>query len=291
MTGFLRAAGRFGPTAAFVCLWSSGAIFIRLGLDHASPLAFLSLRFALALLAITVILRLQGRRWPRLDAWPRLLATGLLLVGAYAVCYMAAMDQGMTPGAVATIMGLQPVLTLVVTGGARSRRRVAGLALALAGLVAVVWQSLAAASLTPAGAGLALAALAAMTAGALLQKRSTIDPLTAMPVQYLAALALCLIVLPTEAVRFDAVPAVVLPLLWLALVISVGAQLLFYRLIRAGDLVNVTSLFYLVPAGTVLLDFAVFGTVPAPLALCGMAAILGGIGLVFGRGQPAAAKA
>ncbi|MEP6772784.1 MAG: EamA family transporter, partial [Polaromonas sp.] len=35
----------FGPTSLFVLLWSSGALFSKLGLQHASPFAFLALRF------------------------------------------------------------------------------------------------------------------------------------------------------------------------------------------------------------------------------------------------------
>ena len=71
-------------------------------------------------------------------------------------------------------------------------------------------------------------------------------------------------------------------LAWMGLVIT-GATLLLYRLIQAGNLVNVTSLFYLVPAGTALLDWMVLGNRLAPLALAGMAAILAGLGLVFRR--------
>lgn len=287
MTSSLRALGSFGPTAAFVCLWSSGAIFTRLGLDHASPLAFLALRFAIAFVVLAAIMRITRRPWPRRDQIPAVLATGVMLIGTYGICYMAAMGQGMTPGAIATVMGVQPVLTLMATGGVWEPRRLAGLGLALGGLVAVVWQSLAAATVTPLGAGFAIAALIAMTTGALMQKRSRVDPLAAMPLHYLAALGLCLIALPFAPVRLEMTMALLPALLWLALVISVGAQLLLYRLIRAGDLVDVTSLFYLVPVGTAVLDLLIFNTVPAPLALAGMGAILGGLALVFGRSQAA----
>ena len=37
------------PTALFVLLWSSGAIFSRWGLDDASPFVLLALRFGMAL--------------------------------------------------------------------------------------------------------------------------------------------------------------------------------------------------------------------------------------------------
>ncbi|MGE8602722.1 EamA family transporter, partial [Bordetella trematum] len=71
----------------------------------------------------------------------------------------------------------------------------------------------------------------------------------------------------------------------LGLGISVGATLLFYRLIQGGDLVNVTSLFYLVPVGTALLDYLLLGQALSGLAVAGMAAILGGLALVM-QGSP-----
>lgn len=63
--------------------------------------------------------------------------------------------------------------------------------------------------------------------------------------------------------------------------ISVVAQLLFYRLMQAGNLVNVTSLFYLVPVVTAIMDFLVLGNRLAPLGVAGMASILAGLVLVF----------
>jgi drug/metabolite transporter (DMT)-like permease len=69
-------------------------------------------------------------------------------------------------------------------------------------------------------------------------------------------------------------------------VISVFAQLLFYRLMQAGNLVNVTSLFYLVPVVTAVMDFLVLGNRLAPLGMAGMVSILAGLVLVF-RAAPA----
>ena len=60
-------------------------------------------------------------------------------------------------------------------------------------------------------------------------------------------------------------------------VVSVVAQLLLYRLIQRGNLVNVTSLFYLVPGVTVALDFLVLGNAMPALALLGMVFILAGV--------------
>jgi drug/metabolite transporter (DMT)-like permease len=58
-------------------------------------------------------------------------------------------------------------------------------------------------------------------------------------------------------------------------------------MIQAGNLVNVTSLFYLVPAGTAALDYLILGNRLSALSLAGMGAIL--LGLMLVLRHPAAA--
>ena len=65
------------------------------------------------------------------------------------------------------------------------------------------------------------------------------------------------------------------------------ATLLLYRLIARGNLVNVTSLFYLVPAVTAVMDFLIFGNRLAALSLLGMALIVIGLLFVFRQPSPA----
>ncbi|OXH84938.1 EamA family transporter, partial [Burkholderia multivorans] len=124
-------------------------------------------------------------------------------------------------------------------------------------------------------------ALGALTVGSLLQKRVRAAPADVLPLQNAIGLVLCAMVLPFRPIAFEVSWAFVVPLLWLGIVISVVAQLLFYRLMQRGDLVNVTSLFYLVPIVTTLMDAMWLGNRPAPLALVGMAAIVAGLALVF----------
>jgi drug/metabolite transporter (DMT)-like permease len=52
-------------------------------------------------------------------------------------------------------------------------------------------------------------------------------------------------------------------------------------MIQAGNLVNVTSLFYLVPAGTAVLDYLILGNRLSALSVAGMGAILLGLMLVL----------
>ena len=273
-----------GATSLFVLLWSSGAIFARLGLDHASAFAFLVLRFAIAF-GVLSILALARRRawWPAPGTRARIAAAGALLLGAYSICYFLALDHGVAPGVLASVLGAQPLVTLVITERRFSAVRAAGLGLALCGLVLVVYQSVVVAQLSVLGIGFALGALAGATAGAILQKQVTQPPEVVLPLQYGVALALCLVCAAFQPLRFEPTLEAAIALLWLALVISVAAQLLLYRLIRAGNLVNVTSLLYLVPITTAILDRLVLGNPVSPVNLAGMAAILAGLAMAFRR--------
>jgi drug/metabolite transporter (DMT)-like permease len=245
-------------TSLFVLLWSSGAIFSKWGLAHASPFAFLLIRFVIALCGLTLLVPLLKLKLPK-SGKPMLyaMATGVVLLGAYQIFYLLALDLKVTPGVMATIMGVQPILTVVIMERQRSTSRMFGLALGLAGLIMVVYQGIGLAGMSLAGMLFGLLALASMTFGSIMQKRITDNPLGTLPVQYLAGLLLC----------------------GMGLVVSVLATLLLYRLIARGNLVNVTSLFYLVPAVTAVMDYVFFGNRLATLSMFGMLLII--VGLVF----------
>lgn len=215
-----------------------------------------------------------GTRW-------QIVTTGLLLIGGYSICYFQSMAHGVTPGLLATLLGVQPILTLLLTERRFSTWRLMGVLLSLSGLMLVVYQSLILAKLSLLGIAFALGALLCMTFGALMQKRIQQSPAKVLPLQYLVTLGLYLCFVPFQPFYFEVNIGFLLPLLYLGLVISVGAQLLLYRLIRSGNLVNVTSLFYLVPVVTVILDYLLLNNAMPTLALIGMGAILAGLVLVF----------
>jgi drug/metabolite transporter (DMT)-like permease len=279
-----------GSTTLFVLLWSSGAIFAKWGLEYASAFAFLTLRFAFAL-AVLLLIAGYRRRWlPAPGTRGRVAAIGVLLTGAYSIAYLLALDYGVTPGVLATVLGAQPILTLLLVERRFSLARVAGLALAMTGLVLVVYQGIGLAGMPVIGMLFALAALGTVTVGAILQKGVQQAPMDLMPLQYGIALVMCLLLLPFQPVHIEPTAGLLVPLLWMALVISVGATLLLYRMLQRGNLVNVTSLFYLVPAGTAVLDYLVLGNRLGDLTLAGMVAILAGVALVFRTGTAPAAE-
>ena len=271
-------------TSLFVLLWSSGAIFSKWGLAHASPFAFLLIRFAIALLALVLLIPLMKFQMPRgRKAVGYALATGTVLLGAYQIFYLLALDLKVTPGVMATVMGVQPILTAVIMERHHSYSRSLGLGLGLAGLILVVYQGIGLAGLSWTGMLYALLALTSMTAGTLMQKRITQNPLGTLPLQYLAGLLLCALFVPFQPFHVEHSAGFVVPVLWMGLVVSVLATLLLYRMISKGNLVNVTSLFYLVPAVTAIMDYLIFGNKLAALSLLGMALIIIGLVFVFRR--------
>ena len=274
------------PTALFVLLWSSGAIFSRWGLDDASPFVLLALRFGVALVFLW-LLGWRERRWlPEPGTRAQVAGTGLLLVGGYSCAYFLALDQGLTPGALATILGVQPIATLLLQERRASAARLVGLGVAVGGLVLVVLDSLLRARVSFSGVGWALAALACITLGTIAQKRIALAPTRVLPLQCAVALLLCLAMLPVQWLRLNATPMLAVSVLWLGGVISVGATVLLYRMLRSGNLVNVTSLFYLLPGGTALLDWLLLRNRMAPLALLGLGLVVAGLLLVF-KARPA----
>jgi len=128
-----------------------------------------------------------------------------------------------------------------------------------------------------------LLALASMTLGSIMQKRIIDNPLGTLPLQYVSGLLLCAVFVPFQPFDFEQSASFYLPVLWMGLVVSLLATLLLYRLIARGNLVNVTSLFYLVPAVTAVMDYLIFGNRLALLSVLGMGLIVVGLGFVFRR--------
>ncbi|MGP4771951.1 DMT family transporter [Acinetobacter sp. PFS20] len=268
-------------TSIFVLLWGSAAIFTRWGLDNASPIALLILRFSTALIALSVLAIFRKRFLPKHGTRKQVLLTGLLMIAGYSICYFKAMAHGVTPGLMATIMGIQPILTLCLLEKRLQKERLFGLLIALAGLILLVWKSLTMSFIAPIGIFFALAALICITFGAIMQKNIQQAPTDVLPLQYIVSLVVCLFIVPFEHFEITWNSQLIISVLFLGILISVVAQLLLYRLLSQGNIVNVTSLFYLVPIVTALLDFLILKNTLPLAGLIGMIAILLGLLLVF----------
>ena len=129
-------------------------------------------------------------------------------------------------------------------------------------------------------------ALFGITVGTLYQKRfgGGIDWRPALLIQYAAADVLFgagAFGFETRVVHWT--PDFVFALLYLVVVLSLGAVWLYYFMIRRAAATRVVSLFYLTPPVTALMAFALFGEMLALLALVGMAVCVVGVFLVNWR--------
>ena len=70
---------------------------------------------------------------------------------------------------------------------------------------------------------------------------------------------------------------------FLVILASVFAVNALHILMRRGQATRVTSLLYLTPIFAVALEFLMFGEVPTPLTLVGIAVTCAGVGLVSAR--------
>ena len=268
----------------FVLLWSTGFIGARLGLPHAEPLSFLFIRYLAVIALMTLVALVSGARWPsRPSDWWHIGVAGLLVHGVYLGGVFIAIARGLPPGVASLVVGVQPLLTAVgagwLLGETVLRRQWLGLMLGFLGVGLVVFGKVGAGfgmdALLP-----AVVALLGITAGTLYQKRhcAAFDWRTGAVAQFLpTAVVTGALALMTEHFRFDWTGELVLALVWLVLVLSVGAISLLNWLIRHSNAVNMASLFYLVPPSTALLAWLLFGDVFSGLALLGMAIAVTGV--------------
>lgn len=280
--------------ALFVLLWSTGFIGARLGLGHAEPFTFLLARFALVVALLTALVLVSRAPWP--SSWRltgHLAVSGVLVHGMYLGGVFAAIHAGVPAGLAALIVGLQPILTAFIAGpflGERvSARQWCGLVLGLIGVAMVLSTKLV--GLRPEGfswgaVAFASAALVAITAGTLYQKRfcTGMDLRSGTLVQYVASLLFMLpLALLFESMEIEWTGEFVFALVWLVLVLSLGAVSLLMTLIRLGRATSVSSLFYLTPPTTALMAWALFGEQLSPIGLLGMVVAAAGVALVVAR--------
>lgn len=278
--------------ALFVLLWSTGFVGAKLGLPQAGPLTFLSLRFALATGLMLVICLATDAPWPK--DWrgaAHIAVVGVLLQGIYLGGVFTGIAEGVGAGLAALIVGLQPALTAALAspllGERVSLRQWLGVALGLVGVALVVKDKLAFDHAHLMGALAVALALVGITVGTLYQKRfgGHMDLRTGTVIQNAVAAAL---VLPGawefESFRIAWSGSFLFALAWLVLVLSLGATLLLFALLRQGAASEVAGLFYLVPPVTALMAFLLFRESLGQTALLGMAVAVLGVALVTGRG-------
>jgi drug/metabolite transporter (DMT)-like permease len=272
----------------FVVLWGSGFIGAKLGLPYAEPATLLSLRYVVVVALLVPICVFARAPWPATHAetWHMVLA-GVLLQAGYIGGVFFSINAGMPAGVSALIIGIQPILTAVASapmlGERTNLRQWLGLALGVAGVALVVHEKTVFEGVGVVAVSFSVLALFSITLGTLWQKKycSRIDLRTGAAIQFSAALAvLAPISLLAETQQIRWTGEFVFALAYLVLVLSLGATLLLFWLIRHGAATKVASLMYLVPPCTALMAWPLFGETYTVFSAAGMAVAVIAVWLV-----------
>ncbi|SFJ31020.1 Permease of the drug/metabolite transporter (DMT) superfamily [Aquamicrobium aerolatum DSM 21857] len=282
---------RFIPPL-FVVLWATGFIGARYAMPRAEPFSFLAVRCLITLILLLLIaLILRSKRLPPAKAAHAAFA-GALIHGIYLSGVFWAIKNGMPAGLSALIIGLQPLITTLIAGWALGERvqprHWAGLGIGFVGILIVLAPKIgdALGGVTAATFAACVGSAVAISAGTVWQKRfvGSADLVTVTVWQYVGALALTLIgSLALETREFTLNGEIVFAMAWLVLVLSIGAIFLLMMMIREGEMSKVSSLFYLVPAVTTVIAWALFNETLSLVQIAGMVVTTVGVGMATRR--------
>ena len=287
------------------CIWGSTWMFIKLGLRDLPPLSFAAARFLLATAILSVIVAARRPRLPRGRAeWTLLAQTGVLAFGFnYGLLFWG--EQHISSGLAALLQATIPVFGMLLAhpylpGERLNARKLAGALLGVAGVGVIFSHQLGAEG------SMALWGSAAVVAGAgfvawanvLVKARGAKLDASVLSAGQMAcgflALASAALVLEGDPRNLRWTPLAVTCLLYLTLVGSVTAFLLFYWLVRHVDVTKTMLIALVTPLAAVLLGVAVLGEELSWRTVAGGALIMSGIALVMlrrtSRAAPVAAE-
>lgn len=290
MTTTLRAssASDMALIALFCLIWSSAFAAAKLAIPDCPPLLLLSSRFLVAGVLLLGLAALFGRFGLPDGAT---LAKLALLGGLNSALYLGLSFSGMqtvSSAFTAVLISCNPLLTALLAapllGERLTAQKLVGLLLGMLGVAIVLRSRLSGGAEDWHGTLLVLAGLLSLVAGTVLFKKLKPggDLWTGTAVQSLAAGAMLLpVALALEdihAIRLT--PSLIGGWLYLVIPVSIGAYLLWFRLLQRKTATEASALHFLMPPLGLLFGWLVFREPVSLLDLAGIVPIAIGIALV-----------
>ena len=281
---------------AFCTLWSSAFTVGKFAIQAAPPLWFLSIRFAIAFAVMWAVLAVLGRRLPgnARDRWTAIWL-GLLNNAAYLGCAFIAL-KSVSSGMVAMIASLMPLVTAALAwpllGERLDRRKLLGLAFGIGGAWYILGNRLGQGVVIDDPVGLAIATfgMACLACGTVLYKRrgAEADPLAMNAVQAgSAAVALLPLAIATEPPAIEVGWTLAWTLAYTAIVMTFGALLLWFALIRHAGAGAASAFHFLNPGLALLIAWVVLSEPITRSDIVGLVPVAIGILLVNWPKAPA----
>ena len=275
--------------AACALIWGTTWYAIRVSLAAYPTFASVALRFAIAA-AVLLPIAARARPWPRGRAWGWLLLAGVLDAATYLLVYLG---EERVSGAVAAVLyGTQPLILAVLLTAVRierlSRRHIAGAVISLIGVTVLFLDRLDISTRQAAGIGLVVGSVVVATMYSMImkQKAAGLNGLVSTTI-FLAVTAVVLGGVALGARTTIPWPPPVAPtvaLLYLALVGSVGAFLLYFWLLGRTGLQVTSTLVFVFPLIAMITDALFERELPLTArAYVGAAITLGGLAVSLRR--------
>jgi drug/metabolite transporter (DMT)-like permease len=286
----MQARAVTGTLAAifYIFLWASAFVPSRMVSTSAPPLWVLAVRFTIAgaallagALAARIALPKTGKQW----AWLAALGfTGNTMYLGFTYLALRHLSSGM--GAI--IASTNPLLLALAApkllGEPLTKRKLTGMVLGVSGVIIAMYTRAGSQAARPGDVLLAVGGVIGSVASTLVYKRmqDRPHPLMVNAVQLFAAGLFCvpvaLLLHGAPAVHFTT--TVVVALTYLILVMSIGASLLWFWLLRHGDASRVSAWYFLTPVFGLLLGSLILNEHLRPLDALGLFVIAVGLLLV-----------
>lgn len=293
---------RARPLIVFIILcgiWGSTWAFIKLGLRDLPPITFLCCRFIIAIALLSLIAYFRGAKFPRRrDEWRPLMTTGVLgFTINYGMVFWG--ESHISSGLAALLQATIPLFGLIIAhyylpSESLTFIRLTGVVLGLVGVVVIFSDQMSGGDSLAflGGVGIVLGALCVAYSNVLIKARGAkfdISVLAAGQMIFgLVPLLVYSFIREGNPLHLHWTMTAVVSLLYLALVGSVAAFMLYYWLVRNMDVTNTMLISLVTPVVAVLIGIVFLHEVLSWRIAIGGAGILTGISLiVLRRRRPA----
>lgn len=283
------------PFAAFCAcslIWGSTFLFIRIGNDALPALWACSLRLMLACVLLNGILFATGNRWPKGEALQAAVLYGVFEFAiSFPLLYWG--ERILPSGLAAVVYAICPVVAIITARFMGMEQlnaaRLGAAVLAFGGVALIFWRELIHGGSATGILCVFAAAIAAPIAGLFLQRAPKQNAIGANAVGVSIAIPFAIIAsfamgephpMPTTAAQ-------ILPIIYLAVMGSVGAFVLFAWLINHWRATSAAFIGVIVPVNAVILGALVRHEAFAPASLVGAAIVIVGVTFALRGGKAA----
>ena len=250
----------------FVFFWSSAFVSGQIIVQSASPFASLSFRFMIVALGFIIFVKIFYEKiFVKRSLIYQSAVTGILFHGFYLGGVFFSFSVGLSATLSALIVGLQPVLTNILSGPILKEKvtftQWMGILLGFTGTVLVIGLDIGK-SIPVLGILASIVALIGATTATIWQKKFT-NKLSLSVNNFYQALAaaifLFLASLMFEISYINFTTSFILSMSWQIVMVSFGAFTILMYLIKTGSASKTSNLFFLVPPTTAVMAWLVLG--------------------------------